>query len=963
MKNSVKGDVLSWGTGAYGRLGVGTPTDCRTPTRIVSKHLDGRGILCVSGGLYHSALVTDDYGLYVFGTNATGCLGLGRGVSTIQSSDDSAGLSDGSREHTYLPRRIRTLPPRIKIVQVSVGGDLMGSHTLAVSSQGRLYAWGAAKACGVGAVEGEDIIAKPTLVSEFVRSEDSREDATAERVIYASAGGSCSAVITAEGVLYTFGITASGRLGYRDKLRVQYRPRRVDALLGETITAVSAGGAHMLCVSHRGVLYTWGDNSRGQLGLSDLVDRPTPTRVPHPRQGFWSASIAAGQTHSLAVDIDGRLYSWGASGGACIGRGNSLTNTDRERVLCTSFQIRNLSNSWMKPGQVVLQHKVSRVSAGADHSLISTINGLIYTFGSPNQTGLLSDPASLTSVPRLLSPSHSLCGSEPAAICCGNYHSMIVMSSAYNNPGLNFLIRNFSNQLSFHDCFVECKSDGSIIWLNSVALRACITLSAWVSFIVPQLKFLSSDKGELGVSTSPELTSRELSSAEEFRFTPELSSDTVSTSVGSLLDDWVKESSLVPSDIPSECLFAHLSREIVELFFTTLFTDDVPVCDDEDSLRTLLRLAICCQLDRIEKICEKRIKRIERDRTYILVGIPERDRPERAIDELFDSRFSTGDMRIECGDPVFRNRLTSGDVGRTIVCHSFVMEAFGSGSTVPSTVPLDVMDELVHFAYKMKFSSNSDDSDLTRKVGFWLLVCQTAIDTFRNTLAVSAGIDKIVGMVTRSNWEKIAQIFSTFISSGVAREHTWFKQLFQAIFPLGTIMVSEKVLSSKSFNSVSTYTYSKAELPGAIKRSLGELEIGIVEDPIIGPELVRRINDTIEAHVQMARLIRNEMDHYRELELAAKGGELAEKESNLKRWLKSITISHRGGPSVISAFRDLGIFVALFAIASTFVAESKFARKFLPSDYWSSIAILVLNFAFLILAGYLIYTGVVSSKV
>ena len=242
--NSVKGEVLVWGTGAYGRLGHGSPSDCLKPKKIQSSQIDGRGIMCVSGGLYHSAIVTDDYGVYVFGTNATGCLGLGRGASTINSSDDSAGVSDGQNEQTQLPRRIRSFPSRIKIVQVSVGGDLMGSHTLAVSSQGRLYAWGAAKACGVGAVQGEDIITKPTLVTEFVKSEDSLKDATIERVVYASAGGSCSAVITAEGVLYTFGITASGRLGYRERLRVQYRPRRVDALLGESISA-EIGRAHV----------------------------------------------------------------------------------------------------------------------------------------------------------------------------------------------------------------------------------------------------------------------------------------------------------------------------------------------------------------------------------------------------------------------------------------------------------------------------------------------------------------------------------------------------------------------------------------------------------------------------------------------------------------------------------------------------------------------------------------------
>ena len=93
--NSVKGDVLAWGTGAYGRLGHGSPSDCLSPRSICSNQIDGRGVMCVSAGLYHSAIVTDDHGVYVFGTNATSCLGLGRGASTMTSSDDSAGVSDG----------------------------------------------------------------------------------------------------------------------------------------------------------------------------------------------------------------------------------------------------------------------------------------------------------------------------------------------------------------------------------------------------------------------------------------------------------------------------------------------------------------------------------------------------------------------------------------------------------------------------------------------------------------------------------------------------------------------------------------------------------------------------------------------------------------------------------------------------------------------------------------------------
>ena len=168
---------------------------------------------------------------------------------------------------------------------------------------------------------------------------------------------------------------------------------------------------------------------------------------------------------------------------------------------------------------------------------------------------------------------------------------------------------------------------------------------------------------------------------------------------------------------------------------------------------------------------------------------------------------------------------------------------------------------------------------------------------------------------------------------------------------------------------MNTYTYSKQEIPVAVKRAFVELDSIMVttlieDDAIFGPDLLRRVTETIESHVHMARLLRGEMERYREMEIAANGGSTSRDDGKLKRWIKSMMVSHRGGPSVISAFRDLGIFVALFAISSTYIAESAFVRKFLPtSDYWSTVGILVLNFAFLIVAGYLVYTGVISSKV
>ena len=59
-------------------------------------------------------------------------------------------------------------------------------------------------------------------------------------------------------------------------------------------------------------VYSWGCNASGQLGLGDFVDRRAPAHV----EGLWAlpvASLAAGDSHSAALTMNGFLFSWGAN--------------------------------------------------------------------------------------------------------------------------------------------------------------------------------------------------------------------------------------------------------------------------------------------------------------------------------------------------------------------------------------------------------------------------------------------------------------------------------------------------------------------------------------------------------------------------------------------------------------------------------------------------------------------------
>jgi alpha-tubulin suppressor-like RCC1 family protein len=78
------------------------------------------------------------------------------------------------------------------------------------------------------------------------------------------------------------------------------------------VKALTAGGAHACGIfNESGVVYCWGDNSRGQLGVGDNVSRARP-EVAVNLNGKKAVSVAAGFEHTCALTDDYYIYCWGA---------------------------------------------------------------------------------------------------------------------------------------------------------------------------------------------------------------------------------------------------------------------------------------------------------------------------------------------------------------------------------------------------------------------------------------------------------------------------------------------------------------------------------------------------------------------------------------------------------------------------------------------------------------------------
>src|SRR5262249_54015113 len=140
--------------------------------------------------------------------------------------------------------------------------------------------------------------------------------------------------------LYSFGSNIAGQLGDGTQMNNQISPELI-AGMSNDVSGLAAATSHSLAIRN-GIVYSWGSNSKGELGQGTAS--PSSHLTPVPAINLSSVSqIAGGGTFSLALS-NGVVYSWGANSSGQLGDG---TMTDR----ATPMPIGGLAN-------------VSRIDAG-----------------------------------------------------------------------------------------------------------------------------------------------------------------------------------------------------------------------------------------------------------------------------------------------------------------------------------------------------------------------------------------------------------------------------------------------------------------------------------------------------------------------------------------------------------------------------------------------------------------------
>jgi alpha-tubulin suppressor-like RCC1 family protein len=84
----------------------------------------------------------------------------------------------------------------------------------------------------------------------------------------------------------------------------------------------AAGANHSVALKLDGTVWTWGDNAYGELGDGTTTDRHTPVKVVNLSN---VVSVACGSQFTVALKSDGSVWTWGRNGNGQLGDGTTTT--------------------------------------------------------------------------------------------------------------------------------------------------------------------------------------------------------------------------------------------------------------------------------------------------------------------------------------------------------------------------------------------------------------------------------------------------------------------------------------------------------------------------------------------------------------------------------------------------------------------------------------------------------------
>jgi len=355
--------------------------------------------LQISGGNSFSAAVCDNQQVFVWGANTAAQLGIVDIAGTPESAtyvNLPQSVLYGNTSNVAGATTYGLLPA---ISQVDAGS---GAHVMGLSCAKQVWTWGN----GINGQLGRGSLVNSPVPQRVLRGAQAANVNANDpngiflnNIFYVSGGNNSSfALETGTGKVLAWGENSNGQLGDGtavDKTTPVYVLTAAGVPL-TNITQIEGGDACTYALDKAGNVWSWGLNTGNQLGRPGASPQVYAARVVQgdPNNNGYSATpvptvyldniiqISGGDTHCLALDASGNVWSFGGDwGSGQLGRsGGSVYQDDARKVSIPGIATYATTNAQFLGNGV--DGKAVYVSAGQSMSAVVMANGKVVTFGS-----------------------------------------------------------------------------------------------------------------------------------------------------------------------------------------------------------------------------------------------------------------------------------------------------------------------------------------------------------------------------------------------------------------------------------------------------------------------------------------------------------------------------------------------------------------------------------------------------
>jgi alpha-tubulin suppressor-like RCC1 family protein len=362
---------------------VTVAADC---SKVMLKRLGAQNIL-VTGGIYTATLAlqgvpqrqwSGTHGVASsFGSGNYSLLALTDGTAKAWGTNGFGVLGQGkpptatspnpALEYSSIPLSVLDAAGTAElnqIYQVSAGNV----NAFALTEDGSVWGWGRNSSCNLAQATCGDSILQP------VRVRNAANNGALMNVAQVESGDGNQTALLDNGTVMTWGQwTGQGDTSSKNFPGLVKTPDGSASL--SNIVAISAGNSFSLALASDGKVYAWGyDLSGGRLGAGSTSNNPAP--LPNTVKKLDGSeltnivSISAGYNFSLAIAADGTVWGWGSNSNGQLGQGALNFNG-------TPYAVQVKAPS----GTNGLLSNILMVAAGGNHALALDSTGKVFAWG------------------------------------------------------------------------------------------------------------------------------------------------------------------------------------------------------------------------------------------------------------------------------------------------------------------------------------------------------------------------------------------------------------------------------------------------------------------------------------------------------------------------------------------------------------------------------------------------------